>query len=131
MNTAANRSQIEKLERAFWKSIVDGKPEVATGMLTEPAVIVSGHGVTKFDHAAYTRMARDEQHKLLDYTISDMDVVFPRDDVAVASYRVHQKVDVRGKAELMDVYDTSTWLRTDGGWRCVMHTESPIAKKSH
>jgi len=131
MNSATSRSEIENLERAFWKSIVDGRPEVATGMLTEPAVMVSGHGVTKFDHAAYTKMARDEQHKLVDYTISDMDVVFPRDDVAVASYHVNQKVDVRGKPELMDVYDTSTWLKTDGEWRCVMHTESPIAQKSH
>lgn len=131
MNSATGRSEIESLERAFWKSIVDGRPEVATGMLTEPAVMVSGHGVTKFDHASYTRMAKDEQHKLVDYTISDMDVVFPRDDVAVASYHVNQKVDVRGKTELMDVYDTSTWLKTDGKWRCVMHTESPIAKNPH
>jgi hypothetical protein len=38
------RQDIEALERAFWQSMVDGKAAVATRMLTEPALMVSGHG---------------------------------------------------------------------------------------
>jgi hypothetical protein len=45
------------LEKAFWQSMVDGSAEVATAMLTEPALMVSGHGLNKFDHAAYEKMA--------------------------------------------------------------------------
>lgn len=131
MNMTKQQSEIEGLEKAFWNSMIDGKPEVATGMLTEPAVMVSGHGAMKFDHAAYTRMANDDQYKLIDYTMSDMDVVFPREDVAVASYHVNQKVEMQGKPVQMDVYDTSTWVKVGGQWRCVMHTESPVVKKSH
>ena len=129
MSTTSRKSEIEGLEKAFWNSMVAGKPDVATGMLTEPAVMVSGHGATKFDHAAYTRMANDDRYKLVDYTISEMDVIFPRDDVAVATYHVDQKMEMQGKPLQMNMYDTSTWVKLDGKWRCVMHTESPVADK--
>lgn len=125
------QGEIEKLERAFWDSMIAGKPEIATGMLTEPAVMVSGHGANKFDHAAYTRMAKDDRYKLVDYSISDMDVIFPRDDVAVATYQVDQRMEMQGKPVQMNVYDTSTWVKVDGDWRCVMHTESPVERKPH
>lgn len=131
MNTTSRKSEIEGLEKAFWNSMVAGKPEVATAMLTEPAVMVSGHGATKFDHAAYTRMANDDRYKLVDYTLSDMDVIFPRDDVAVATYHVDQKMEMQGKPLQMKMYDSSTWVKVDGKWRCVMHTESPVAEKQH
>jgi len=129
MDEATRRREIERLEKAFWQSMVDGEPDVATGMLTEPALMVSPHGVNKFDHAAYTKMANDDRYRLVDYRIADMDVVFPRDDVAVASYQVHQKMEMQGRAVEEDVFDTSTWVRVDGDWRCVMHTESPAAAK--
>lgn len=131
MNMTKQQREIEGLEKAFWNSMVAGKPEVATEMLTEPAVMVSENGATKFDHAAYAKMANDDQYKLVDYTISDMDVIFPRDDVAVATYQVDQRMEVQGKPLQMNVYDTSTWVKVDGNWRCVMHTESPVAKKQH
>ena len=131
MNATQRRHEIETLERAFWDALVAGEPEVATEMLTEPAVVVSGHGVTRFDHATYTRMASDDNHKLVDYTLSDMDVIFPRDDVAVATYHAEQSVEMDGKPLQMSVYDTSTWVKVDGKWRCVMHTESPAAKQQH
>ena len=129
MKTSNQKAEIERLENSFWKSMVDGAPEVATGMLAEPALMVSGHGANKFDHAGYTRMANDDRFKLLDYDISNMDVLFPRDDVAITTYRVNQTLEMEGKPVEMDVYDTSTWVKVSDQWRCVMHTESPVASK--
>jgi hypothetical protein len=124
MNEAARKSEIERLERAFWQSMVDGEPAVATGLLTEPALMVASHGVNKFDHAAYEKMARDDSFRLVDYEITGFDVVFPTDDVAVAAYAVKQAMEMKGQPVTEDVFDTSTWVRTDGRWRCVAHTES-------
>jgi hypothetical protein len=123
------RSEIERLEKAFWQSMVDGKPQVATEMLSEPALMVSGHGAMKFDHAGYTKMANDDRHRLVDYRFSDMDVIFPKDDVAIATYRVNQKVEMQGKPVEKDVYDTSTWVKVGNQWRCVAHTESELATR--
>ena len=129
MEMSTRKGEIERLEKAFWQSMVDGKPDVATAMLTEPAKMVSSHGTMTFDHAAYTKMARNDRHKLVDYAFSDMDVLFPTDDVAVATYRVRQSMEMDGQPVVKDVCDSSTWVRVDGQWRCVMHTESEMAAK--
>jgi hypothetical protein len=127
MECHPKHAEIERLEHAFWKSMLDGKPDVATGLLTEPALMVSGHGANKFDHAAYVKMAGDDRFKLLAYEISSFDVTFPREDVAIATYRVRQEMEMQGKPVSMDVFDTSTWVESQGDWRCAMHTECPAA----
>lgn len=118
------KAEIEALEHAFWKSMVDNDPAVATGMLTEPALMVSGHGTMSFDHAAYTKMANDTKYKILDYRLSKLDVLFPSDDVAIATYQVHQKMEMEGKRVEMDAVDSSTWVKVGGEWKCAAHTES-------
>jgi ketosteroid isomerase-like protein len=124
MATSQHRTEIESLERAFWQSLVDNDPKVATGMLTEPALMVSEHGAMSFDRAGYTKMANDPKHRLLEYAFSDMDVLSPTDDVAIATYRVHQKMKMDGKPVEMDAVDSSTWVKMDGAWKCAAHTES-------
>jgi hypothetical protein len=125
MNTRAK--EIQGLEVAFWQSMVDGEANVATQMLTEPALMVSSHGLNKFDHAAYEKMAANDSYRLTDFEFSDFDVLFPTEDVAVASYLVRQSMEAKGKAITEEVYDSSTWVRMDGDWKCVAHTESKAA----
>jgi hypothetical protein len=54
----------------------------------------------------------------------------PSDDVAIATYRVHQKMEMDGKPMEMDVVDSSTWVRIGGDWKCAAHTECPEAPKN-
>lgn len=129
MNESARHAEIEALEKAFWQSLVDDDPKVATGMLTDKALMVSGHGAMSFDHAGYTRMAKDPKHKLLSFELSDMDVLFPADDVAIATYQVDQEMELEGKAVRMKAVDSSTWVKVDGEWKCAAHTESMDAPK--
>ena len=124
MDVSSQRPVIERLERAFWQSMVDGRADVATDLLTEPAMMVSSHGAMQFDHAGYRRMAQDDSHRLVGFELSDMDVVFPTTDVAIASYRARQSVEKQGQRQEQEAYDTSTWLRIGRDWKCVAHTES-------
>jgi Domain of unknown function (DUF4440) len=129
MATSQRSTEIEQLERAFWQSIVDNDPKIATGLLTEPALMVSGHGAMSFDHAGYTKMAKDGTSRLLAFDFSKMEVLFPTDDVAIATYHVRQTREVDGKSTAMDVVDSSTWVKVDGAWKCAAHTESEAAAK--
>lgn len=124
MDASSKQQEIERLEKAFWQSMVDGRAEVATAMLTEPAVMVSQHGAMKFDHGEYERMARDDRYRLVDYRLEDMDVVCPTPDVAVATYRVTQSVEKEGERQEQQAFDSSTWIRVGRDWKCVAHTES-------
>ena len=118
------RHRIEQLERAFWQSMVDDDPKVATGMLADTALMVSGHGAMSFDHAGYTKMAKDHSHRLVQFKLSDMDVMFPSDDLAIATYKVQQQVERDGKPMQMQAVDSSTWVKSGDDWKCVAHTES-------
>ena len=129
MSKSQRQKQIEELEHKFWQSMVDGETRVATSMLTEPALMVSSHGANKFDHAAYEKMAADDTHKLVGFKLDQMDVVFPTDDVAVATYHVAQSMERKGEPLEMEAYDTSTWVNMGGAWKCVAHTESAVAPR--
>ena len=122
--TTERRAEIERLERDFWKSLVDRDADAATRMLAPEALMVSSHGTMRFDPAQYTKMLRDPKHGLLEYSLSDMDVLFPTDDIAIATYRAHQKSEMDGRILEQDVVDSSTWVRAGGDWKCVAHTES-------
>ena len=119
--------EIEALERAFWKSLVDRDADTATGLLAPQALMVGSRGAMRFDPAQYARMLQDPKHGLLDYTLSDMAVLFPTGDVAIATYRATQIMTMDGKERTQDVVDSSTWVRMDGAWKCVAHTETEAA----
>ena len=133
---ASPRETIVDLENRFWQSMIDNDPDTATGLLTEPALMVSAHGAMKFDHAGYRQMAEQGPVVLTEYELSDMEVVFPNPTTAIATYRVKQTVAQRGKQDGSDVQemnDTSTWIKEDGSWKCAIHTETPVngARKSN
>ena len=115
------------LEKKFWQSMVDDDSDAAIAMLSEPALMVSGHGAFKFDHETYRRMAEQGPMKLTGFELSDVQVVFPNDTTAVLTYHAKQTVMPRGESQAMvqEVNDTSTWIRNGDRWQCVMHTETP------
>jgi hypothetical protein len=126
MDTSGHAAEIERLERAFWQSLVDGEPKVASAMLTGTALMVGPHGAMSFDPPAYEKMAADPKSRVLDYRFSDFDVLFPREDVAIATYKAWQQFTRKGETIEQDVVDSSTWVRLDGAWKCASHTESLV-----
>lgn len=124
------RNEIERLERAFWQSLEDGEPKVASAMLTDTALMVSSHGAMSFDPPTYEKMATDPQSRVLGWRFTDFDVLFPRDDVAIATYRAWQKFTHKGETVEQDVVDSSTWVRIDGQWKCAAHTESEVRESA-
>ncbi|MBC7483513.1 MAG: nuclear transport factor 2 family protein [Rhizobacter sp.] len=124
-------STLVDLETKFWQSMVDHETDVALNLLCEPALMVSSHGAMKFDHAGYRKMADQGAMEVKSFEFSDMEVVFPNDATAILSYRVKQAVAPRGKGATtrQEMNDTSTWVMTGQGWRCAMHTETPIGAR--
>lgn len=121
------------LETRFWQSMVDEDTDTALSMLSEPALMVSSHGAMKFNHAEYRRMAEQGQMVVKSYEFSDMNVVFPNDDMAILTYHVKQGIAPRGEGDVVmqEMTDSSVWTRQDDQWHCVMHTETPAEAKKH
>jgi hypothetical protein len=121
------RETLVELENQFWQSIVDQDTDTALELLTEPALMVSTHGAMRFDHAGYRQMAEKGSMVLKKFRLSDMEVLFPNESTAVITYHVKQQLVPRGKNGVMDqeMNDTSTWIKDNGEWKCVIHTETP------
>jgi len=119
------------LETRFWQSLVDQDAGIAVGLLSEPALMVSSHGAMKFDHAAYGKMVDQGSMIVISFEFTDMQVMLPKPDIAILTYRVKQGIAMRGKSEstFQEMNDSSTWVRTGSDWKCVMHTESPVESK--
>lgn len=130
MNTTSKT--VIDLEKKFWQSMVDHDTDAALGLLKEPALMVSSHGMMKFDHAGYRKMAEHGTMIVTSFELSDVEAVFPNDTTAILTYHVKQEVAARqdGKSAVQEMNDTSTWVNTPDGWKCVMHTETPAASKS-
>ncbi|MEO6080081.1 MAG: nuclear transport factor 2 family protein [Steroidobacteraceae bacterium] len=128
-----SRNTLIELETKFWQSMIENDTELAVGMLTEPALMVSSHGTMRFDHAGYRHMANNGSQVLTSFEFSDMQVLFPDEKTAILAYRVKQGMAPRGKEDQsteQEMYDTSTWIQSGGEWQCVMHTETPV-QSSH
>jgi ketosteroid isomerase-like protein len=126
------RETVIDLEKRFWQALVDEDSDAATEMLCEPALMVSSQGAFKFDHAAYRKMAAEGPMVLKSFELSDMQVEFPNESTAVLAYHVKQTMAPRGQkaGRTEEVHDTSTWIKDGDGWKCVMHTETPMAAKA-
>ena len=118
------RKALVALETKFWQSMVDQDTDTALEMLAEPALMVSAHGAMKFDHAGYRKMAEQGSMIVSSFELSDMEVVFPNETTAILTYHVRQGVSARsgGSTAFMEINDTSAWIQTGLGWKCVMQT---------
>lgn len=131
MRTADNT--LIALEKKFWQAMVDEDADTAIGMLDEPALMVSAHGALQFDREQYRKMAEEGPMVVKSFEFSDMQVMYPNDDTAVLTYRVKQAIAGRedgAKPIEQEMADSSVWLRKDGEWLCVMHTETELGDKS-
>ncbi|WP_418126047.1 nuclear transport factor 2 family protein [Variovorax sp. 160MFSha2.1] len=117
-------SDIMKLEAEFWQSVVNGEPEKAAALLTEPAANVAMFGIHHFTPDEYIKMAKEGPAKLTAFTFSNEKVLFPSTEVAVATYEVSQSFEMNGKTQQMVCLDTTTWIKRGGKWLAVVHTET-------
>ncbi|HTQ35904.1 MAG TPA: nuclear transport factor 2 family protein [Steroidobacteraceae bacterium] len=118
---------VRALERRFWESLAQQDTEAALELLSEPALMTSGHGSMQFDHATYRNMLESGAMVLNSFELGHMNVLMPSDSAAILTYDVKQVVAKRGQqgGNEQQMHDSSTWLRIGGRWKCVAHTETP------
>lgn len=117
--------EVMAMERGFWQAMRDDDIDAAVDMLDAESASACAMGVRHFDPAGYRKMAEDGSMRLTGFEFADERVFFPVPDVAIVTYAVRQTFEIDGKAQVMEAYDTTTWVRKNGRWVAVLHTESP------
>ena len=119
-----DKQTIIDLETRFWQSMADKDARLAGTMIAAEALVTGPMGTMKIDPAKYEAMTKEGQWSLESFEFSDVNVIFPADDVAVIAYKVHQKGDMKGKVIDMHCADSSTWVRSGSEWKCAVHSET-------
>jgi hypothetical protein len=122
-NTVEN--EIVELERRYWQALVNGDNDTTVMLSDDPCIVAGAQGISSLDRQALAGMMRQASWKLRRFEIDpDMKVRLIGDDVVVLAYKVREELTVDGRELKIEASDTSTWVRRDGGWRCVLHTEA-------
>ena len=71
-------------------------------------------------------MLRQATYELKKFEIDDSAFELRKltDDVALVAYSVREDLVVDGKAESLEAYDASVWVRRGDQWFCALHTET-------
>jgi ketosteroid isomerase-like protein len=125
MTTQTIEAELLELEKRFWQALKDNDVDTAARLTDYPCIVTGAQGVGAIDQKTFTEMMKAATYTLDRFEIKDgAEVRQVRDDVAIVAYQVHEELTVDGKPVKFDAADSSTWVRSDGGWKCVSHTES-------
>ncbi|MEO8578038.1 MAG: nuclear transport factor 2 family protein [Gemmatimonadales bacterium] len=119
-------SEIMNLEHRFWDAMKAKDAEGATALTDDGCIVVGAQGVSAIDAKSMGKMTAEGKWQLDEYTFNEekAQIRMLTDDIAIVAYNVKERVEVDGQALSVDANDASVWVRTDGGWRCALHTES-------
>lgn len=125
MAHASERTLVE-LEREFWDAMQDKDGKRAARMTDDECIIVGAQGVSTIDRSTMEKLTVEGEWELKDYAFDEnkTQVRFLGDDVAIVAYNVNERVVIDGETLPVEANDSSVWVRRNGEWRCVLHTES-------
>lgn len=119
-----NKQHIIDLETRFWQSMKDKDVKTAQAMVAEESLVNGPHGTMRVDPAKFGQLMREAPWTLDRFEMSDVDVAFPSNDVAIITYKVHETGEMEGKPMDMVAADSTVWARDGDSWKCALHTET-------
>ena len=125
MTTGTVEAELLGLENRYWQAIQDKDVEAAMRLTDETCIVTGAQGAAAIDRKMFEAMMKSDSWTLHRFQIKPGALVrLVTDDVAIVAYQVHEDLTVDGKPVAFDAADASTWVRRDGRWLCVLHTES-------
>jgi len=113
--------ELTELERKYWTAIME-KDAVVAGHLSHDRCIVTGaQGACHADAGTFREIMDALPWILDDFELKGVQVSLVKDDVAIVSYEVRESLIVEGKPLTVEAADCSTWVRSEGRWKCARH----------
>jgi ketosteroid isomerase-like protein len=121
-------NEILGLEKKFWTAMQEQDLETAKSLTDFPCFVAGAHGVQSVDQSKFEEMfnAPTEKIKKFQFDDSKAEVRQVGPDTVVIAYPVQSTFGKDGSEKTMQAVDTSTWVRRNNKWLCVMHTETEV-----
>jgi hypothetical protein len=126
MVTEADTRQLLDLERQFWDAIQQRDAAKIASLTAEDSIVVGAQGVTAIDRPTLAQMLTEGAWSLESYDLDEgsVQVLKPGSEHAVIAYRVTEQLLFEGRPLTLEAFDSTLWVRREGRWLCVLHTES-------
>lgn len=123
--------QIIELEKKYWNGVENNDYETVRNLTFFPCIVAGKNGIQSISEVEFKNMFDSGQtNKIKVLNIYDVKEKLIAENIAVIGYRLDfEIVDQSQKAPIKCVC-TSTWVKENNKWACVMHTETELEIKS-
>lgn len=120
-------ARIMEIERALWAGWAQGDAGPFDMHVTDDAVNVVPAGIT-VGKAELIKWIESGSCNVAGYSVGDMQVVHPADNVAIAVYSADQDAVCDGSPLAAHIHVSSVYVKKDGEWRSAAYSEAPAAR---
>ena len=121
----ALEQQLLAREKRYWNAIKTKDARVAAQLTDDSCIVVGAQGVGELSRSAVSSMLESATYTLDEFSLEDVHFRRLGDDVVALAYKVREDLTVDGKKVKLEAFDSSVWMKRNGDWVCVVHTESP------
>ncbi|HVK62669.1 MAG TPA: nuclear transport factor 2 family protein [Bdellovibrionales bacterium] len=119
------KNELIGLEKKYWQALKDRDVQAALKLTADPCVVTGAQGVGVMTLQQMEEMSKSADYRLNSFEfVGEPDVISVTDDVAVVAYKVKEDLTVDGKPVKLEAAESSTWVKREGNWVCVLHNES-------
>lgn len=117
---------LKSLEKRYWDALQGRDVATAVELTDEECIVVGAQGVGAVDHERLRQMLEQATYEVTHFELDDNLIRIRKitDDVAIIAYEVREDLIVDGKAESLQAFDASVWVKRGDNWLCTLHTES-------
>ncbi len=123
-------TQIIELEKKYWKGMENHDYETVKKLTGFPCIIAGKNGVQSVNEARFKKMFESgDGDKIKVLTFSDIEAQLVTDTTAIIAYLIEIGIVDDKQNAPMKCACTSTWIKENNNWVCVLHTETELAQK--
>jgi ketosteroid isomerase-like protein len=122
-------THIIELEKEYWRAMENRDFTTIKRLTRFPCIVAGKNGIREVDEPTFKAMfdsSENMQLKIIEISSTATQVI--GEQTAVIAYRITMEYSIEGKNSPFNCACTSTWIKEDGQWVCVMHTETELAK---
>ncbi|MBP1222379.1 nuclear transport factor 2 family protein [Flavobacterium sp. 1355] len=121
-------TQIMELEKKYWQGMENHDYETVKNLTRFPCIIAGKNGVQSIDETKFKEMFESgDGDKIKVLNFSDIETQLVAEDAAVIAYSIELGLIDNEQKDPMKCACTSTWIKENNNWVCVLHTEAELS----
>ena len=127
-STAALADQLLSVEKQFWESWKNGKPELFQELMTDDAVFFGQYGVSSKAEIMQQQKESVGSCKVENYALTNPRAIRIDDEAAILLYEARQDASCGGVKVQPIMHGSSVYARRAGRWLNLYRSEVPPAQ---